>query len=70
MENNKAVSTGSSGIGFGGLLAIVFIALKLTKVIAWSWLWVLAPIWIPVAVILAGFIVWLLVMFIKASLPE
>lgn len=38
------------GIGFGGLLAIVFIVLKLTKTIAWSWLWVLAPIWIPIGI--------------------
>ena len=41
-ENN----TSSGGIGFIGLLTIVFIVLKLCKVIAWSWLWVLAPIWI------------------------
>ena len=27
----------------------MFIALKLTSVIAWSWLWVLAPFWIPLA---------------------
>lgn len=40
------------GIGFGGLLAIVFIVLKLTKTIAWSWLWVLAPIWIPIGIAL------------------
>ena len=44
MSDNK--STSSSGIGFFGLLAILFIALKLTGVIAWSWLWVLTPIWI------------------------
>lgn len=40
----------SGGIGFFGLLAIVFIVLKLTEVIAWSWLWVLAPMWIPVGI--------------------
>ena len=34
------------GIGFTGLLTIVFIVLKLTKVIAWSWVWVLSPLWI------------------------
>ena len=45
MSDNK--STTSSGIGFSGLLVILFIALKLTGVITWSWLWVLAPIWIP-----------------------
>lgn len=40
----------SSGIGFCGLLTIVFIVLKLLKVINWSWLWVLAPIWIPIII--------------------
>ena len=45
-----ASSSSSSGIGFGGLLAVVFIALKLLEVITWSWWWVLAPIWIPVAI--------------------
>lgn len=33
-------------IGFAGLLAIVFIVLKLTGVITWSWWWVLSPLWI------------------------
>lgn len=42
MGNN---SSNSSGIGFAGLLTIVFIALKLTKVIAWNWIWVLSPLW-------------------------
>ena len=35
----------SSGIGFIGLLQIVFIVLKLIGKIDWSWWWVLAPIW-------------------------
>lgn len=48
MKNN---STASGGIGFFGLLAIVFITLKLCGVIAWSWWWVLAPIWIPVCIV-------------------
>ena len=38
------------GISFGGLLTLIFITLKLTNVINWSWWWVLAPIWIPVGV--------------------
>lgn len=41
------------GIGFLGLLAIVFIVLKLCNVIAWSWWWVTAPLWGPVALVLA-----------------
>ena len=40
----------SGGIGFTGLLTIAFIVLKLTGVIAWSWWWVLSPLWIGAAV--------------------
>ena len=43
------------------VLAVLFIGLKLTNYIAWPWLWVLAPVWIPailvVVVSLAGLIV-------------
>lgn len=39
-ESNK-----SGGVGFLGLLAILFIGLKLTGFIDWSWWWVLSPIW-------------------------
>lgn len=42
-------SSSTKGVGFLGLLTLLFIALKLTSVIAWSWLWVLAPFWIPLA---------------------
>jgi membrane protein YdbS with pleckstrin-like domain len=41
----------SSGPSFVSLLAILFIALKLTGVIAWSWWWVLSPIWIAFALL-------------------
>lgn len=44
-------SSSSGGIGFAGLLAIVFITLKLLNVITWSWWWVLSPIWISAALI-------------------
>lgn len=46
--SDKVEVRGGGGIGFCGLLTIVFIVLKLCDVITWSWLWVLAPIWIPV----------------------
>lgn len=42
--------------GFFTLLALLFIGLKLTGVIAWSWVWVLAPIWIPLALVLVIFL--------------
>lgn len=45
-------NSNGGGIGFAGLLAIVFITLKLTGYITWSWLWVLSPLWIPLAFIL------------------
>ena len=46
-------NTGTSGgIGFAGLLTILFIGLKLTGYISWSWLWVLSPIWISVLLVL------------------
>lgn len=43
MENVKIER---KGIGFTGLLTLIFITLKLCGVIAWSWVWVLAPLWI------------------------
>ena len=55
MSNSTDKSSATGGIGFGGLLALVFIVLKLTHVIAWSWWWVLAPLWIPLVVVLVIF---------------
>lgn len=46
MSDEKNVSV-QVGPGFCGLLTILFIGLKLTHYIEWSWLWVLSPIWIP-----------------------
>lgn len=40
-----------SKIGFVGLLTILFVGLKLTKYIDWSWWWVLSPLWIPFLVV-------------------
>ena len=51
----------SSGIGFTSLLTIVFIVLKLTGVIDWSWWWVLSPIWIDIAltiILIVGFAIY------------
>ncbi|MEK3836486.1 hypothetical protein [Paenibacillus sp. FSL R7-0128] len=35
----------SDGVGIFGLLGVLFIALKLTGVIGWSWWWVTLPFW-------------------------
>lgn len=42
----------NSGVGFGNLLLLLFIALKLTGYIQWSWWWVLSPIWIGFSIVL------------------
>jgi hypothetical protein len=42
----------SSGIGFAGLLTIVFVTLKLLGKIDWSWWWVLSPIWISAILVI------------------
>lgn len=46
--NNRNTVNGE--VGFCGLLTIVFIVLKLTGVISWSWVWVFSPIWISVLI--------------------
>lgn len=46
MKRFNVTASSSGGISFAGLLTIVFIVLKLLKVINWSWLWVLSPLWI------------------------
>ena len=40
------------GPGVLSILLVAFIVLKLCGVITWSWLWVLAPLWMPIALIL------------------
>ena len=50
--NNVNVKAGGSGIGLGTLLTVTFVVLKLCGVISWSWWWVFAPIWIPIALVL------------------
>jgi len=43
----------SKGIGFGGLLFIVLLVLKLTDTIDWSWWWITAPLWLPISLVIA-----------------
>lgn len=47
----NGASATASGIGFPGLLTVLFIALKLLGVIDWAWGWVLAPLWISAALV-------------------
>lgn len=53
----------SNGIGLPGVLFVVFLVLKLTGNIDWSWWWVTSPIWIPVLGALA-ILITLIVVFV------
>jgi hypothetical protein len=69
----KEGATATGGIGFTGLLQILFIGLKLTGYIDWSWFWVLAPLWISIIVGIAffiGFLVFIIVMAIRTDAAE
>jgi len=61
-------TSSSGGIGFLSLLALLFIGLKLTGFINWSWLWVLSPIWIPIGIMLVILLVVVVVVLIRAVL--
>ena len=55
----KNESSGGKGIGFTGLLQLLFITLKLVGVINWSWLWVLSPIWISLILVVICLVIML-----------
>ena len=56
---------GFASVSLCDLVLVTFIVLKLTGVIAWSWLWVLAPLWIPLIIYLV-FVIY--ISFIKRNL--
>ena len=57
MNNNNYIR-----LNFLPLLTLIFITLKLCKVINWSWWWVLSPLLIPISIVL---ILWLLIGFVE-----
>lgn len=63
-ETPSATATSSSGIGFCGLLTIVFVIAKITGYIDWSWWWVFSPLWISFLVVGTLFAVIYLIIFI------
>ena len=58
--NGDKETTG--GVSFFGVLTVLSIGLKLSGIIHWSWMWVLAPIWAPSAIILVVLVVTYVVM--------
>lgn len=55
--NEKKVGCSFSLTGFGSLLTIALIVLKLCNVISWAWVWVLAPLWISAAITIVLFLI-------------
>lgn len=45
-------SAKSTGLSFGSVLFFIFLIMKLTHYIDWSWWWVTAPLWLPITVLL------------------
>lgn len=67
MSDGKVVVKNNGGLGFIGFLTLIFITLKLTGYINWSWIWVLSPIWIYISFILLITVFVALVVFILAT---
>ena len=51
MEENLN-STNTNGVSFLELITLLFIGLKLTGYITWSWIWILSPLWVPISITL------------------
>jgi hypothetical protein len=60
-------NSNSTGIGFSGLLTIMFIALKLTGHLDWSWVWILSPLWISIILALLIFFIVYIFLLIKEA---
>ena len=65
-EKNQA---SQGGVGVMGLLLVLFVGLKLTGLIDWSWWWVTAPIWGPLVIVL-GVVVVILIFTILQTLYQ
>ena len=64
----SAQASASAGFPIVGLLGVSFVVLKLTGHIAWPWLWVLAPFWIPASFVILALVVSLLLVIVGAAL--
>lgn len=65
MSDTKTIQV-KAPVSFPALLTILFIGLKLTGYIDWSWWWVLSPLWLPVALIAVLAVLWV----VAAALAE
>ena len=59
-------SSSGSGVGFLGLLGLLFIGLKLGGVITWSWWYVTLPLWGPITLVIAVLVIMALIAGVSA----
>ena len=59
-KKENLIIKSKGGISFSGLLTVLFVGLKLTNYITWSWLWVLSPLWLPLVSVIG--ILWIVAM--------
>lgn len=64
MSDNKSATV---SFPFLSILTLIFITLKLTGYVNWTWWWVLAPMWIPSAIVVFGFAALFLVTLLSKS---
>ena len=57
MADSGTKSAAGGGLSLGTILGVIFIILKLTGNITWPWIWVLAPFWIPWAIVIGILII-------------
>jgi hypothetical protein len=65
---NQTTTAATNSFPFLSILTLIFITLKLTGYIAWSWWWVLSPLWIPFAIVIGIGIIALIVVMAGGSL--
>lgn len=59
--NTTSTASATASFPLGTVLFVVFLVLKLTGVIDWSWWWITAPLWIPVAFVVGIFLLFAII---------
>lgn len=67
---NSQRNMGSNNLSTAAVVFIVFLILKLTDVIDWSWWWVTSPLWLPIVFGLALIFVVLMIALISIAINE
>lgn len=57
----KTKKVSKKGVSYSGVLFLIFLVLKLTKVITWSWWWITAPLWGGIAILIAFIVLFILI---------